>query len=117
KKEPEKALTEKLVDPAGRNNNGRITVRRRGGGHKRLYRIVDFRRNKDGIPAKVVAIEYDPNRTARIALLAYVDGEKRYILCPKGLVVGRTVVSGDAAEFEVGNHMTLGRMPLGSNVH
>lgn len=116
-KAPEKALTEKNFSPAGRNNLGRITMRRRGGGHKRLYRVVDFRRDKDGIPSKVVAIEYDPNRTARIALLCYADGEKRYILCPKGMKVGQVVLSGDTAEIEVGNHMTLGRMPLGSNVH
>ncbi len=102
---------------SGRNNNGRITVRRRGGGHKRNYRIVDFKRNKDNIEAKVVAIEYDPNRSARIALLQYVDGEKSYILAPNGLSVGDIVLSGDKAEIELGHCMALKDMPLGTQVH
>src|SRR5215213_6742096 len=94
KKEPEKSLIEPLKKHAGRNNRGRITTRHRGGGHKRFYRIIDFKRNKTGIPAKVAAIEYDPNRSARIALLHYVDGEKRYMLAPVGMAVGDTVISG-----------------------
>jgi len=115
---PEKSLTSPNPKKAGRNNNGRITMRRRGGGHKRAYRLIDYRRNKDGIPAKVQAIEYDPNRTAYIALLAYADGEKRYILAPKGLVVGAVIFSGlEGLEFSVGNAMPLGKMPLGTTVH
>lgn len=118
KSTPEKSLIEPNPKKAGRNNNGRITVRRRGGGHKRAYRIVDFRRNKDGIPAKVQAIEYDPNRSAYIALLAYADGEKRYILAPKGLEVNAVIFSGEEGlEFNIGNTMPLIRMPLGTNVH
>ncbi len=116
-KAPEKKLLSPNPKKAGRNNHGRITMRRRGGGHKRQYRIVDFRREKDGIPAKVAAIEYDPNRSARIALLVYADGEKRYIICPIGLEVGRTVMSGAEAEYEVGNCMPLSRIPLGTMVH
>ncbi|MBF2045806.1 50S ribosomal protein L2 [Leptolyngbya sp. NK1-12] len=115
--EPEKSLTRSVHRPKGRNNRGVITCRHRGGGHKRLYRIVDFRRNKHNIPAKVAAIEYDPNRNARIALLHYQDGEKRYILHPAGLAVGATVVSGPDAPFEVGNALPLGNMPLGTTVH
>jgi len=117
KTEPEKALTKGKFQRAGRNNNGRITMRRRGGGHKRLYRQVDFRREKDGVPAIVTAIEYDPNRSSRIALLQYADGEKRYILAPNGLEVGKTLLSGEKAEFAVGNSMALARIPLGTNVH
>ncbi len=115
--EPEKSLLEPLTKSGGRNNKGRITVRHRGGGHKRRYRKVDFKRNKAGIPAKVATIEYDPNRSARIALLHYVDGEKRYILWPKGLNVGEQVVSGPDAPFNVGNAMPLYQIPLGTLVH
>lgn len=115
--EPEKSLTRSVHRPKGRNNRGVITCRHRGGGHKRLYRIIDFYRNKHSIPAKVAAIEYDPNRNARIALLYYQDGEKRYILHPNGLAVGATVVSGPDAPFEIGNALPLGNMPLGTVVH
>jgi large subunit ribosomal protein L2 len=117
KKAPEKSLLEPLVNPAGRNNLGRVTMRRRGGGHKRQYRRIDFRRDKEGVPGKVSAVEYDPNRTARIALITYADGEKRYILCPKGLQVGQVILSGEETGFEVGNHLPLGKMPPGTNVH
>lgn len=102
---------------AGRNNQGRITVRHRGGGSKRLYRIIDWKRNKPGVPAKVVSIEYDPNRTSRIALLQYADGEKRYILAPNGLTVGATLMSGPAAEIRVGNCLPLANLPTGTQVH
>ena len=114
---PEKSLTEGLSKKSGRNNNGRITSRRRGGGHKRLYRIIDFKRDKAGIPAKVAGIEYDPNRTARIALLFYADGEKRYILAPDGLKVGDTILSGEGADIKPGNALTLSRIPVGTIVH
>ncbi len=114
---PEKSLLAPLKKSAGRNNKGRITSRHRGGGHKRAYRIIDFKRNKFDIPAKVFSIEYDPNRTCRIALLHYADGEKRYILCPDGLKVGDTVVSGSDVEIKVGNALKLKDMPLGSLVH
>lgn len=117
KKAPERSLLEPSPSSGGRNNLGRVTMRRRGGGHKRQYRVIDFRREKTGIPAKVTAIEYDPNRTARIALVAYADGEKRYIIAPNGLTVGRTIMSGPTAEFEVGNNLPLAKMPLGTNVH
>ncbi len=117
RKRPEKSLTESLKRTGGRNSNGRITVRFRGGGHKRLYRRIDFRRNKDGVPAVVEAIEYDPNRTANIALLKYEDGEKRYIIAPQGLGVGDTVVSGEEVETKAGNCMPLSAMPLGTTVH
>lgn len=117
KKAPEKALTEGLTKKAGRNNNGRITTRRKGGGHKRLYRIIDFKRNKNGIPATVSAIEYDPNRSARIALLKYADGEKRYILAPVGLKAGDNVVSGESADIKPGNALNLQRIPVGTIVH
>jgi len=117
KTEPEKRLTFGARKSAGRNNNGRITSRRRGGGHKRLLRLIDFRRDKDGIPGKVSTIEYDPNRSANIALIVYVDGDKRYILAPNGLKVGQTVLAGEGAEFEAGNHLPLGKMPAGVNVH
>lgn len=117
KSTPERSLVVSLHNPKGRNNRGVITCRHRGGGHKRLYRIVDFRRDKRNIPAKVAAIEYDPNRNARIALLHYQDGEKRYILHPVGLAVGTTVIAGEDAPFEVGNALPLSRMPLGTTVH
>jgi large subunit ribosomal protein L2 len=118
KKTPEKSLTVSLKSKSGgRNNQGRITVRSRGGGNRRLYRIIDWKRNKAGIPAKVAAIEYDPNRTARIALLQYVDGEKRYILAPNGLAVGAMLLSGPEAEVRVGNALPLANMPTGTQVH
>lgn len=117
KTEPEKSLVEPLKKHAGRNNQGRITVRHRGGGHKRLYRIIDFKRDKFGIPAKVAAIEYDPNRSARIALLHYADGEKRYIIWPEGLKVGDTVMSGPDADIKVGNALPLENIPVGTFVH
>ena len=115
--EPEKSLLEPLKKTGGRNSDGRITSRHRGGGHKRRYRQIDFRRNKLDVPANVASIEYDPNRSANIALLHYVDGEKRYILCPKGLKVGDTVVSAVKADIRPGNCMPLENMPLGSHVH
>jgi len=114
---PEKSLLRPLKKTGGRNNNGRISVRFRGGGHKRRYRLIDFKRDKAGIPAKVAAIEYDPNRSARIALLHYVDGEKRYILAPVGLRVGDRVMSGPEAEIRTGNALPLRAIPLGSIVH
>ncbi|MGA9380833.1 MAG: 50S ribosomal protein L2 [Phormidium sp.] len=117
KSEPEKSLTTSNHRKKGRNNRGVITSRRRGGGHKRLYRIVDFRRDKHNIPAKVAAIEYDPNRNARLALLFYKDGEKRYILHPNGLAVGTEVIAGPDSPFEIGNALPLGNIPLGTNVH
>jgi large subunit ribosomal protein L2 len=114
---PEKSLIQPLVSSGGRNNTGRITSRFRGGGHKRLYRVVDFKRNKDGIPAKVATIEYDPNRSARIALLNYSDGEKRYIIAPIGLEVGAEVISGSNVDIKVGNALPLSDIPLGTIVH
>ncbi|MEL6472160.1 MAG: 50S ribosomal protein L2 [Cyanobacteria bacterium J06623_4] len=114
---PEKSLTYSVHRHKGRNNRGVITCRHRGGGHKRLYRDIDFRRNKHDIPAKVATIEYDPNRNARISLLHYEDGEKRYILHPAGLEVGTVIVSGEEAPFEVGNALPLHRIPLGTTVH
>ncbi|EPR42623.1 ribosomal protein L2 [Desulfovibrio sp. X2] len=114
---PEKSLVKGLRKKAGRNCYGRVTSRRRGGGHKKLYRIIDFKRNKLGIPAKVAAIEYDPNRSARIALLHYADGEKRYILAPVGLKVGDALLSGEGADIKPGNAMQLGRIPTGTVVH
>jgi len=119
KTSPERALVEGLRRTGGRNNKGNVSARHIGGGHKRLYRIIDFKRDKSGIPARVNAIEYDPNRSARIALLFYADGEKRYILAPLGLGVGDTIVSGDADNVEIrpGNAMPLRRVPLGSSVH
>jgi large subunit ribosomal protein L2 len=117
KERPLKGLTESKQRISGRNNKGRLTVRHRGGGHKKLYRIIDFRRDKRGIPAKVVALEYDPNRSARIALLAYADGEKRYILAPDGLAVGTTIISGDDADILVGNALPLKNVPLGTMIH
>ena len=117
KTEPEKSLTHPKHSKQGRNNRGVVTSRHRGGGHKRLYRIIDFRRDKRDIPATVAAIEYDPNRNARIALLFYKDGEKRYIIAPAGLGVGDTVIAGENAPFEVGNALPLSRIPLGTEVH
>ncbi len=117
KSEPEKSLVEPLKKRAGRNHQGRVTVRHRGGGHKRLYRVIDFKRDKWGVPARVAAIEYDPNRSARIALLHYVDGEKRYIIAPQGLQVGDTVMSGPEAEIRVGNALPLRNIPVGTVVH
>lgn len=114
---PERSLVYSLRERAGRNNQGRVTVRHRGGGHKRLYRIIDFRRDKHGIPARVDSIEYDPNRSARIALLVYADGEKRYILAPVGLKVGAQLMSGAEAEVRVGNALPLRNIPLGTMVH
>ncbi len=115
--EPEKSLVKSVHRSKGRNNRGVITCRHRGGGHKRLYRIIDFKRDKRNIPAKVAAIEYDPNRNARIALLHYQDGEKRYILHPAGLAVGKTVIAGPDAPIEDGNALPLSNIPLGTNVH
>ncbi len=117
KKTPEKSLIVHLKKNSGRNNYGRITVRHRGGGYKKQYRLIDFKRNKDDIEAKVVGIEYDPNRTANIALLSYKDGEKRYILAPAGLKVGEVLMSGPNAEIKVGNTLPLENMPLGSQIH
>jgi large subunit ribosomal protein L2 len=117
KSEPEKSLTTYKHRVKGRNNQGRITSRRRGGGHKQLYRIIDFKRDKRNIPAKVAAIEYDPNRNARIALLYYQDGEKRYILQPNGLTVGKTLIAGPEAPIEDGNALPLSNIPLGTSVH
>jgi large subunit ribosomal protein L2 len=114
---PEKSLTERLMKKGGRNQQGRLTVRHQGGGHKRLYRVIDFKRTKDGIPARVATIEYDPNRSARIALLNYVDGEKRYILAPNGLKVGDMVESGEQADIKVGNALPLKDIPVGTMVH
>ncbi len=115
--EPERSLTEGLSNKAGRNSYGRITSRRRGGGHKRRYRRIDFRREKVGIPGNVAEIEYDPNRSARIALIHYADGEKRYILHPRGLAVGDKILSGAGTEPRLGNNLPLGEVPLGTTVH
>jgi large subunit ribosomal protein L2 len=114
---PERSLTSSLSKSGGRNNLGRITVRHRGGGHKRKYRIIDFKRDKHGVPAKVFSIEYDPNRSARIALLHYADGEKRYIIAPNGLRIGAKVMSGPGSEIAVGNALPLSEIPLGSSIH
>lgn len=114
---PEKSLTEGLSKKSGRNNLGRVTMRRRGGGNKSLYRIIDFKRNKTDIPAKIASIEYDPNRSARIALLHYADGEKRYIICPVGINVGDQIIAGDKADIKPGNALPLARIPLGTLVH
>jgi large subunit ribosomal protein L2 len=114
---PEKSLLEPLHRKAGRNNQGKITTRHKGGGHKRKYRIIDFKRNKDGIPGKVATIEYDPNRTAYIALINYVDGEKRYIIAPKGLKVGDVIESGPQADIKVGNALPLENIPVGTIIH
>jgi large subunit ribosomal protein L2 len=117
KKRPEKSLTESLQKHAGRNNRGKITVRHQGGGAKRRYRLIDFKRKKYGVPARVAAIEYDPNRTARIALLFYVDGEKRYMLAPVGIKVGDMVVAGPDAPIRVGNALPLRNIPTGTQIH
>lgn len=117
KSTPEKSLLEPLKKAGGRTNSGRMTIRHVGGGHKQQYRIIDFKRNKHGIPAKVAGIEYDPNRTARIALLHYADGEKRYIIAPDKLKVGATLLSGEGAEPVVGNALPLGSIPLGTIIH
>lgn len=114
---PEKSLLAPLPKKAGRNNQGKITVRHHGGGHKKQYRIIDFKRNKDNVPAKVATIEYDPNRSANIALLHYVDGEKRYIIAPKELVVGQVIVSGADVDIKVGNAMPLSNVPVGTLIH
>ena len=114
---PEKSLLTPIKRKGGRNNQGRVTTRHRGGGHKRMYRIIDFRRDKRGIPARVAAIEYDPNRSARIALLFYADGEKRYILAPEKLNVNDTVLAGDTAEIKPGNSLPLKKIPLGTTIH
>lgn len=114
---PEPSLLQSLHQSGGRNNLGRMTARHRGGGHKQQYRIIDFKRDKIGIPARVMTIEYDPNRSARIALLQYPDGVKRYILAPIGLTVGATVMAGEMAEIREGNHLPLGKLPLGTMVH
>jgi large subunit ribosomal protein L2 len=115
--EPEKSLLAPLKRKAGRNSRGKITVRQRGGGHKRRYRIIDFKRDKSGVPGRVATIEYDPNRSARIALVVYADGEKRYILAPLGLRVGDQVMSGPEAELRVGNALPIARIPLGTLIH
>jgi large subunit ribosomal protein L2 len=117
KDKPEKSLLLPLKKKAGRNNRGKITVRHRGGGAKRRWRIIDFKRDKINVPGRVAAIEYDPNRSARIALIFYADGEKRYILAPIGLNVGDTVMSGDKAEIKPGNALPLGQMPTGTQIH
>ncbi len=117
KSTPEKSLTVSIKKSGGRNNLGHITTRFRGGGHKRRYRIIDFKRDKAGVPAKVFSIEYDPNRTCRIALLHYADGEKRYILAPEGLKVGSKIVSGSGSDIQIGNALPLKEMPLGSFLH
>lgn len=116
-KRPEKSLLESLKRSGGRNSQGRMTSRRRGGGHKRKYRIIDFKRDKAGVPGRVLSIEYDPNRTARIALVEYADKDKRYILAPVGLSVGMTVSSGPGAEIQPGNALPLGEIPLGTQIH
>ncbi len=114
---PEKSLLRPLKKHGGRNQQGRLTVRHQGGGHKRRYRIIDFKRNKDGIPAKVATIEYDPNRSARIALLHYIDGEKRYIIAPNGLKVGDKIESGAEADIKIGNALPLKNIPVGTMIH
>lgn len=114
---PERSLLRSVKKSGGRNSNGRITSRRRGGGHKRRYRVVDFKRTKDAVPARVASIEYDPNRSARLALLHYLDGEKLYILAPAGIQVGETVMSGPQADIRPGNAMALSDMPLGMTIH
>ncbi|MDQ0209271.1 50S ribosomal protein L2 [Alkalicoccobacillus murimartini] len=114
---PEKSLLAPLHKKGGRNNQGRLTVRHQGGGHKRQYRVIDFKRNKDGIPGRVATIEYDPNRSANIALLHYADGEKRYIIAPKGLKVGNVLVSGAESDIKVGNTLPLKNIPVGTVIH
>jgi large subunit ribosomal protein L2 len=115
--EPERSLVAPLTRKGGRNNQGKLSVRHQGGGHKRKYRIIDFKRNKDGVPGRVAAIEYDPNRSANIALINYLDGEKRYILAPNGLKVGDTIVSGTDADIKVGNALPLQNIPVGTVIH
>jgi len=117
KTEPEKALTRPIKKTGGRNHRGVVTARHRGGGNKRLYRIIDFKRDKIGVPGRVAAIEYDPNRSARIALIFYKDGDKRYILAPQGLEVGTEIVAADAADIRVGNSMKLRNIPVGTQIH
>lgn len=117
KKRPEKSLTEPLPKKAGRNNQGRMTMRNRGGGHKRLYRVIDFKRNKDGVRGEVTALEYDPNRSSNIALVMYEDGTKAYIIAPEGLTVGATIMNGPDAEIRVGNALPLDRIPVGTTIH
>jgi large subunit ribosomal protein L2 len=117
KGKPFAGLLEKKTSKAGRNNNGRITVRHQGGGHKQYYRVIDFRRDKDGVQAKVERIEYDPNRSAHIALLCYADGERRYIIAPKGLVVGQQIVSGSEAPIKPGNTLPIRNIPVGTTLH
>src|SRR5690625_4193295 len=114
---PEKSLLKPHKKRAGRNNQGRITVRHQGGGHKRQYRVIDFKRDKDGIPGRVAMIEYDPNRTANIALINYADGEKRYILAPNGLKVGQEILSGENADIKLGNALPLKNIPVGTVIH
>ncbi|WP_270468048.1 50S ribosomal protein L2 [Catenibacterium mitsuokai] len=114
---PEKSLLAPYKKKGGRNNMGQITTRHHGGGHKRKYRVIDFKRNKDGVPGKVASIEYDPNRSANIALINYADGEKRYILAPKGLEVGTVIVSGETTDVKIGNCMEMGNMPEGTTIH
>ncbi|MFD2657882.1 MULTISPECIES: 50S ribosomal protein L2 [Gracilibacillus] len=115
--QPEKSLLAPLSKRGGRNNQGKLTVRHQGGGHKRKYRIIDFKRDKDGIPGKVATIEYDPNRSANIALIHYADGEKRYIIAPKGIQVGHEIVSGPDADIKLGNALPLGDIPVGTTIH
>jgi len=117
KKTPERSLVEDKRKNAGRNNSGKITIRHQGGGARQKYRIIDFKRNKDNVPAKVFSIEYDPNRSANIALLHYADGEKRYIIAPLGLTVGETIVSGETADIKVGNALPLANIPVGTMIH
>ncbi|WP_440897191.1 50S ribosomal protein L2 [Amphibacillus sp. Q70] len=114
---PEKSLLEPLSKRGGRNNQGKLTVRHQGGGHKRQYRVIDFKRNKDGIPGRVATIEYDPNRTANIALIHYADGEKRYILAPKDIKVGQEIISGENVDIKVGNALPLISIPVGTTIH
>src|SRR5699024_4576558 len=114
---PEKSLLQSKAKRAGRNNQGRITMRHHGGGHKRQYRVIDFKRNKDGIPGRVATVEYDPHRSANIALINYVDGEKRYILAPKGIEVGQTIESGESVDIKVGNALPLANIPVGTIIH
>ncbi|MFB1051377.1 50S ribosomal protein L2 [Paraliobacillus sp. JSM ZJ581] len=115
--QPEKSLLAPLHNRGGRNNQGRLTVRHQGGGHKRQYRVIDFKRDKDGIPGRVATIEYDPNRSANIALIHYVDGEKRYILAPKGIEVGQEILSGESADIKLGNALPLASIPVGTVIH
>jgi large subunit ribosomal protein L2 len=114
---PEKSLTRPIKKTGGRNNKGQITVRHIGGGHKRLYRVIDFKRNKDNIPGRIATIEYDPNRSANIALVNYADGEKRYIIAPKGIEVGTTIMSGETADIKPGNALPLSKIPVGTVIH